>query len=298
MAQFIANISGERVAFPDDFDSISIRAFLEVAELIEKKLPKSLIQKLYGKDEEDEETLEITAQDVMTFNEFKVDYLSIISGCKKDTLRRATATEKDGVIIDLNFIFERCSKFLQFPTQADVDSDAEFITVNNKKYFRAPVVKSMFGKEEPLGATDFGTWSAGQSILTILDEFHKGDFRKEYVITLAAVMYRPKIKKLSFKGSEEYEIQPYSEEEQVKRSIIFEEASAAQIFAAYFFLSKEVSELVTSSQSSLTELLKKVNRRSSARLVVATIEGRFERFVIGLSSLIKSLKRMFSTKSN
>lgn len=238
----------KKYSIPDEWDDISFWKVLELAKLMDEKCPEPYRQMFNGEEPEN-----ISAEDTLKYLEFQISYLSSLSGIDDILIRNIRP--KNGV--DINWLFERCNKFLGFPNPDDVPCN-EFIDVGGKKYYREEAGVDSFGNETNLQNTDFATYATGMVVNSVINNLKSGNAKTEELLALTATMFRPRIAKRKLFGKVEYHLEPYDAEKVEKRSLEFREATAADVFGAYFFLLTEQRRRLENSKDYLQKRLHQV----------------------------------------
>lgn len=282
----------KKYRIPDEWNEIEFQKVLDIAELVENECPEFFQKKLFGKEEEEDKGKTASPEDTMRFIRFQMKYIALLGDIDQEVLQHIEP--KDGV--DISWLFERCSKFIGMPLVDDVSSN-EFIEVEGKRYYRAKEAVDSFGRTTKLENADYGTYSTGMVIMSIIENYKKGNIKVADLRLLTAVMFRPKIRvnppRWQFWRKPTFKLQPFSEESVEERSNLFKKAKASDVFGAYFFLLKEQQKSLSNLKSSFSDLLQdrttgKVKTLSDllliVRLAMVWLKWRFIGFFLAIRS--------------
>ena len=160
-------INGSPHKIADQWSDITFQKALEVKDLVEMKLPEVYHSILFKEDAK--ETKIPTKKETYQFMKFQCEYLSLISGIDKQVFLKLTPTEKNGITISTQWLFERCSKFLGYPKPEDCNIQ-DHIEVDGSRYYRDLATVDLMGVENKLNKIDYATWSTGMAINTLIEK--------------------------------------------------------------------------------------------------------------------------------
>lgn len=275
--------STQRVHIPDTWNEISFEQALNVKDLVEEKMPKPYKDQFFKSDDE---VTEPTQKDTFAFMKFQCQYLSILSGVDAQIFEHLTPIKTDEFIINAQWLFERCNKFMAFPDPEQCQI-RDHIEVDGRKYYRDLPTVDMMGRVDKLNNVDYATFSAGMLVNTLIDKVYTGDIKNKELLVLTAHLFRPRIKHPSrFWQKDKYSIEAFDNDTATERANIFLQASAADVFGSYFFLIREQQKRLTNSKSYLKKTINRIKRSPKLYLIKALMSIKWR--AVGIFLPIKS----------
>ena len=250
----------------DKWEDNTIKQMSKAQDYI-SSMPIWLSEYIYGTDEEKKPISE------PKFLDFMVDWIEIFSNIPREYLESEIKVE-DPEDVSIKFLFDCVAKFLGEPTEEEIGK-SETIVLGKQEYKLIESVKTAGGIEKLLSRATYKHFAEAQALSKL---FMDKKYRKwEYLSQITALLFR------------EHPNEQYNEEVIDMRTKAFNNLKVSEAYRGYFFLSSSLTDLQESMLTSLT-----VKKESQSTL----FQKLSCRISTGIKKLMRSLKRVFSTKKD